>query len=235
MARLADALGHATRPSSLDVELQRVVGGVRSLFSAGACSCALVQAGGDSLRFVAADGQGAREIVGVSLPTGTGIAGWTVMSGQPIVVADVREDPRFARDVAESTRYVPETILAAPLTDDSGDVLGVIEVLDPASRGQHAGHDLDVLAVAANLAASIVRLSGVYDALGGALIGSLIGAQGAADFAEALAQSPGTGDDGVDLTALARTFHALASSGPAGVQLAENVLGEVARFARTHR
>lgn len=236
MVRLADALGEAARPSSRDAELRAAVAGIRSLFSAAACSCALVEPGGEGLRFVAADGAGADEIVGVVLPAGTGIAGWAVMSGQPIVVADVGADSRFARDVAESTRYVPETILAAPLVDETGEVLGVLEVLDPTSRGEHSGHDLDVLGVVASLVASIARLSGVYDSLGGVLVGALAGARTPDDVAPALAQLKTSGeDDDVDLTVLARTFHELAGSGPDGVRLAERVLGEVARFARTRR
>lgn len=235
LVRLADAVGQAARPSSRDLELIRAVAGIRSLFAAAACSCALVEPDGEELRFVAADGSGANEIVGVTLPAGTGIAGWAVMSGQPIVVADVRADSRFARDVAESTRYVPETILAAPLVDDAGDMLGVIEVLDPTSRGEHSGHDLDVLGVAASLVASVVRLSGVYDSLGRVLVGALVGAQSGDDLSVALAELSTSGDEDVDLTALARTFHELASSGPAAVALAERVLAEVARFARTRR
>jgi GAF domain len=236
MVRLADALGQAARPSSLEAELRAAVAGIRSLFSAAACSCALVDAGGEGLRFVAADGAGAGEIVGVVLPAGTGIAGWAVMSGQPIVVADVGADSRFARDVAESTRYVPETILAAPLVDESGDVLGVLEVLDPTSRGEHTGHDLDVLGVAASLVASIVRLAGVYDSLGGVLVGALAGAETPHEFSAALAHVRASdADDAVDLAALARSFHDLAGGGPDGVRLAERVLSEVARFARTRR
>jgi len=235
MVRLADALGEAVRPSTRDRELRRAVTGIRALFSAAACSCALVEPGGAGLRFVAADGRGAQEIVGVPLPAGTGIAGWAVMSGQPIVIADVRADPRFAREVAESTHYVPETILAAPLVDVTGEVLGVIEVLDPISRGEHSGHDLDGLGVAASLVASVVRLSSVYDSLGGMLLGSLLGAQGPDDYAAALAQVTDADNDSVDLTELARTFHELAAGGPAGVRLAERVLGEVARYARTRR
>jgi GAF domain-containing protein len=235
MVRLADALGQAARPSSRDKELHAAVAGIRSLFSAAACSCALVEPGGEGLRFVAAEGAGAREIVGVSLPAGTGIAGWAVMSGQPIVVADVAADSRFARDVAESTRYVPETILAAPLVDEAGDVLGVLEVLDPTSRGEHSGHDLDVLGVAASLVASIVRLSGVYDSLGEVLVGSLVGARTPDEYTATLAQVRASGEDVVDLAALARAFHDLAADGPDGVRLAERVLAEVARFARSRR
>ncbi len=111
--------------------LDRSVAAVHGLFGAAACSCALVSDDGSSLRFVAAHGQGAAEIVGVTIPVGRGIAGWAAMSGQSIVVQDVATDARFARDVAESTRYVPSTILAAPMFDLEGETTGVVSVLDP--------------------------------------------------------------------------------------------------------
>lgn len=234
MVQLGDALGHATRPAVLPAELQRVVAGVRSLFSAAACSCALVRPDGESLRFAAADGVGAEAIVGVSLPIGRGIAGWAVMSGQPIVVGDVRKDARFARDIAEATDFVPETILAAPLVDDAGAVLGVLEVLDPQRRGEHSGHDLDVLGLVAAQVASIVRLSQVYDGLGTALVQALVGAEDPAAFRSALATVTG-GEESDELAALARSFSELASAGPDGVRLAGRILEEVTAYARFRR
>ncbi len=111
-------------------DLRASVSAVRSLFDAAACSCALADEDGATLEFVAADGIGAADIVGVSIPVGRGIAGWAAMSGEPIAVRDVQTDARFARDVAEATNYVPNAILAAPLVSRDGEVLGVVEVLD---------------------------------------------------------------------------------------------------------
>jgi GAF domain-containing protein len=78
------------------------------------------------------------------------------MSGQPIAVSDVQADPRFARDVAESTAYVPRAILAAPLMGGSGDVLGVLSVLDPAVD-QTSDWVLRVLGTGASLVALLVE------------------------------------------------------------------------------
>lgn len=103
---------------------------VRELFGAAACSCCVLDEAGAALVYVAAVGEGASEILGVELPVGRGIAGWAASSGQPIAVRDVREDPRFARDIAERTSYVPTSILAAPVFDTGGDVVGVLSVLD---------------------------------------------------------------------------------------------------------
>ena len=62
------------------------------------------------------------------------------MSGQPIAVRDVETDARFARDVAESTHYVPTSILAAPLFDEEGEAAGVLSRCStPASTSRPTG------------------------------------------------------------------------------------------------
>ncbi len=116
---------------SVEAGLTRSVTAIRQLFDAVACSCALASDDGGSLTFAAADGIGAAEVIGVEVPVGRGLVGWTAMSGQPVAVRDVRTDARFAQDIAESTGYVPTAILAAPFFDAGGEVMGVLEVLDP--------------------------------------------------------------------------------------------------------
>ena len=111
---------------------------------------------GATLTYVTSDGAGAAEIVGVELPVSRGIAGWTVMSGQPIAVRDVETDARFARDVAEATHYVPRSILAAPLFDDEGEAAGVLSVLDP-RVDQSADWTLTVLGTLAALVGLLVE------------------------------------------------------------------------------
>jgi signal transduction protein with GAF and PtsI domain len=151
---------------TLEDDLRAACAGTRSIFGAAACSCALATDDGGALEFVAADGAGAEAIVGVRLPVSRGIAGFVALSGQPVTIADVGADHRFARDVAESTDYVPQTIIAAPLLGGDGETLGVLEVLDPvrpddesrmgAQRGGVA--ELAVLTVIASQVAAVVAL-----------------------------------------------------------------------------
>lgn len=122
----------------------------RRSFGAAACSLAVLEADDEHLLFRAASGAGADEVIGLRLPVSRGIAGWVVSSGQPIIVSDVRADPRFAVDVAESTGYVPRVILAAPITA-GGDPLGVVEVLDPRTEAADRSDLLTALAVHAAL------------------------------------------------------------------------------------
>jgi hypothetical protein len=231
VARLGDALGAAVAPANLDRELSSAVSGIREVFGAAACSFAQVQPDGDTLRFVAADGAGAEQIVGVVLPVSRGIAGWVAMSGEPIQVADVATDQRFARDVAESTDFVPSTILAAPVEGRNGDMAGVVEVLDPADAGERdPAHDLAVLGLVASQLGSIVRLSALYDAIGTGVIRSLADPEASGAFDDALA-SIADPDAGVALTGLAEVFRELAGAGPAAARMAERVLVEVATYA----
>jgi len=151
---------------TLETDLSAACAATRGLFGAAACSCALVTEAGDGLEFVAASGRGAAEIVGVRLPLDRGIAGFVAGSGQPVAIGDVASDRRFARDLAEATSYVPTAMLAAPLLDEYGDALGVMEVLDPAAPddgvriGTHQGTaaELTTLAVVASQVAVTVGL-----------------------------------------------------------------------------
>jgi signal transduction protein with GAF and PtsI domain len=103
---------------------------IRATYGAAAVSVAVAE--DDHLHYIAADGAGANAIVGQRLPAGRGIAGFVAATGQSLTVRDPRTDPRFAREVGESTGYVPETIQCVPV-DDGGDVLAVLSILDRGS------------------------------------------------------------------------------------------------------
>ncbi len=49
------------------------------------------------------------------------------------MIEDVGRDPRFAKDVAEDTGYVPEGLMAVPLLHEER-ALGVLEVLDRTTK-----------------------------------------------------------------------------------------------------
>lgn len=151
-----------TTAPGVDPALGRCVEATRALFGAAACSIALVDDDGATLEFVASDGEGADAIVGVTIPVSRGIAGWAAMSGQPIAVRDVQSDARFARDVAESTHYVPNAIYAAPMIDAAGEVLGVASVLDPDVE-EASDWTLNVLGTMAGLMALVATATSGVD------------------------------------------------------------------------
>ena len=81
------------------------------------------------LVFEAVAGEGAGTLVGRRIPASTGIAGWSLASEEPISIDDVLSHPRFDREVAEQTGYIPRKLTVYPLLYGERS-LGVINVLD---------------------------------------------------------------------------------------------------------
>jgi GAF domain-containing protein len=137
--------------------LQSIVELGRAVFGAGACSIMSHDAQNRELLFEAVAGEGANTLVGRRLPATTGLAGWALASEEPISVADVSHDPRFARDVAESTGFVPSTITVFPLLAD-GRAIGVLNLLDQAASPSIGIAEMRVLGTLAEHAAAILAL-----------------------------------------------------------------------------
>jgi GAF domain-containing protein len=137
--------------------LRSIVEVARSIFRARASSVFLLDEAADELVFEAVAGEGAQELVGRRFPSSTGIAGWVLVTRQPIVLEDVAQDPRFARDVAESTGYVPRGLMAVPLLHGER-VLGVLEVLDRPQQARFTLEEMDLLGLFANQAAIALDL-----------------------------------------------------------------------------
>ncbi|WP_328992385.1 GAF domain-containing protein [Kribbella sp. NBC_01245] len=131
--------------------LQSVVEIARHVFSAMASSVFLIDAETRELVFEAVAGEGEGQLPGTRFAPGTGIVGWVASSGQSIFVDDLADNDLFARSAAESTGYVPSSLMAAPLIR-RGDCIGVLEVLDPADRSRGGLVDLDLLALLASQA-----------------------------------------------------------------------------------
>jgi GAF domain-containing protein len=204
LARLATDVGPALAPVGHQELLRSITSAAQHLFNAAACSLALLDEREEELTFVVASGAGADEVVGMRVPVGRGIAGWCVTSGQPIAITDVRRDPRFAADVAQSTGYVPTSILAMPLETERR-MLGVIEVLDRSGNGRDDRRDLELLGMFAQQAALAIEGARVFGDLGRVLLAA------AADASEgdigvslrrAAEDAPGPDPDLAELAAL---------------------------------
>ncbi|MFI5898877.1 GAF domain-containing protein [Streptomyces cyaneofuscatus] len=137
--------------------LQSVVEVARAIFGAAASSVLLLDEETDELVFGAVSGEGQEFLVGRRFPAGRGIAGWVATSGEPMVVDDLSTDPSFDRSLAESTEYVPDSLMAAPLISNSR-VLGVLEVLDASPQARSNVRELDLLAMFARQAAAALRV-----------------------------------------------------------------------------
>lgn len=123
------ALSAVDRPDVAPNLLEAIVRAAAGVFEAAACSIALVDPVTKELVYQASWGAGAKEIVGVRLPPGKGLAGSVVESGEALAVPDCRNDPRFQAQIAAGTGYVPHTMLVVPLQQGNR-TLGTLSVLD---------------------------------------------------------------------------------------------------------
>jgi GAF domain-containing protein len=150
--RAAAAVGALASDEGHRALLQSIVDVARAIFGAKASSIFLFDEETDELVFEAVSGEGEDEIVGMRFPSSTGIAGWVLVTRQPLVIDDLQQDPRFARQAAESTGYVPHGLMAVPLLMDER-ALGVLEVLDRPDDKPFTLAEMDLLTLFANQAA----------------------------------------------------------------------------------
>src|SRR5919201_6627906 len=109
--------------------LRSIVEVARAIFSAQRSSIFLLDEEADELVFEALAGEDEQGLLGSRIPSSTGIAGWTLVTRQALVIEDLSQDPRFAREVAAGTGYVPRGLMSVPLLVDER-ALGVRQVLD---------------------------------------------------------------------------------------------------------
>jgi GAF domain-containing protein len=138
--------------------LQSIVEVARAIYYAKAASVALLDESDGEFVFEAVAGKGAEHLVGSRFPVGSGIAGVVAQSGDAMIADDLLRDPRFARDVAQGTGYVPRSIMAAPLIRRER-TLGVVSVLDPGDTGRGSRQELGLLEQFATQAAIAIELA----------------------------------------------------------------------------
>jgi len=155
--RAAVAAGALGAEESYRDLLQSIVEVARAIFGARASSIFLHDERTDELVFEAVAGEGAEELLGRRFPSSTGIAGWVLVTRQPLVVEELADDPRFAREAAESTGFVPKGLMAVPLLHEER-ALGVLEVLDRPQQAAFSLQEMALLGLFANEAAIALDL-----------------------------------------------------------------------------
>jgi GAF domain-containing protein len=155
--RAAVAAGVLRSEEGYQELLHSIVEVACAIFHAKAASIFLLDEEADELVFEASTGAGSDDLVGKRFPSSTGIAGWVLVTRQPLVIEDLSQDPRFAKDAAEATGYVPNALMAVPLLHGER-ALGVLEVLDRPSRPGAALEEIELLGLFAAQAAIALDL-----------------------------------------------------------------------------
>jgi GAF domain-containing protein len=168
--------------------LRSVVDAAAVLIRAEAASIALFDPATGRLVFRVAAGEHGQGVVGLAVQPGEGVAGYVYSSGQPLAIGEATIDPRFRRDAAEQTGYVPRSLLAVPLADAAG-TIGVLEVLDRRDGAPFDLADLEAASVFARQATVAIRSTRLERDIAGLLRSALLAIAGSPE--------PGSSGDGL--------------------------------------
>nr|MBI3612987.1 sigma 54-interacting transcriptional regulator [Nitrospirota bacterium] len=140
----------------LDRLLHVILDTSSQLFRAEGSSLLLLDPLTHELVFQIPFGPGTERLKTVRLKPGQGEAGWVAKERTPLLVNDVRRDPRFFEQIDRMTGFETHSILAAPLIDHDR-VIGVIEVLNSHQPEGFNQQDLELLTAFAAQAAVALR------------------------------------------------------------------------------
>lgn len=232
LLQLSDVVRATVGEAPYRALLSGIIEAAKRLFEAGAASIALLDHETGELVFAAA---AETALVGMRFPAHQGIAGWVMMTGEPIAVSDVRRDPRFAKDFATSTGYVPKSIMAVPLFVGE-EVEGVLSVLDKSSAASFGLDDIELLGLFARPAAIAVEQARMVGSVGRMLVEELrrlAEERGEGDLIRVAETALSEGSQSSSRTIeLARLVRSLSQRGDRGSDLALEILTAVARFDR---
>ncbi len=135
----------------LDALLDQIVGAAAQVAEADRCSLFLLDRERGELWSKVAQGTGE-----IRFPVAAGIAGAVATSGRSIDIPDAYADPRFNREVDAATGYRTRSILAVPMLDARGEVVGVLQALNRRD-GAFTGEDEELLTALGGQAAVAVE------------------------------------------------------------------------------
>ena len=226
---------------SSEAVLRSIVEATVTLFQAHAASIALYDPSTNRLVFRVAAGEQGSGVLGLSIATDQGLAGYVFSSGQAIAISDVANDARFGRAFAARTGYIPTSIVAVPLVDEEG-TIGVLQVLDKRDSNAFSLRDVELASVFARQAAIAISASRVERDTATLLVEvarRLVDADGRGTGADALVAAAGAElarGDRTGLWGLVDAVARLRRADPAQMALVADLVGVLADHAeRTGR
>ncbi len=97
-------------------------------------------------------------------PADKGIVGYVLQTGQLINIEDAYQDFRFNPDSDKNNNYFTKTVLAMPLKDRQGNVLGIFQVLNKIG-GRFDREDEGLLQLIGLLASAAIENAQLYETL----------------------------------------------------------------------
>jgi len=140
----------------LTLLLDQIVEAARQLTHSQASSILLVDKRSGDLYFEAAVGPGSEAIQRVAVPLNGSVAGWVVRHGEPLVIHDAQQDPRFFAQADKVSSVTTRQLLAVPLKFKD-QVIGVLEAVNKEGEETFTEEDVSILTTLAAQAAVAIE------------------------------------------------------------------------------
>ncbi len=134
---------------SLDPLLRIIIQSATELTHTEACSIMLLDKQTGELRFAHMIGETAADLRNLTVSLDNSIAGWIVNKGKPLLIRDVKSDPRWNAGIDEAIDFDTRSILGIPLRVKD-ETIGVLELLNKLGD---EGFSQDDIQIASTLAA----------------------------------------------------------------------------------
>jgi len=145
--------------ADLDTLLRVIMNAATELTEAGAASVLLLDPRTRELYFAAASQDSQPGLIGMTVPLETSIAGAILKKEQPVIVSDVRQDPRHHNQVSKAIDYETHSLLGVPMLAE-GRKVGVLEAVNKI-EGEFTQDDVETLTTLASLAAIAIHKAGL--------------------------------------------------------------------------
>jgi len=155
MAAVVELLGFINSTINLDELLDRIMIAAKEVLNAEASSLMLLDEQTGELIVSVPTGPKREELKQLRIPRGEGISGWVAEHGEPLLVPEVSEDPRFFRRIDQVFGFVTKSVVCMPLRA-KGKTLGVLEVINRQDGKPFSGEDAELLMMFAHQVAVVL-------------------------------------------------------------------------------
>ena len=135
----------------LDYLLEKLDDAAKELLGCQASSIMLLDDARQSLYFKVATGEKGGALKKMTLPLGSGVAGWVAREIAPLIVNDAANDSRFAVQFDKTSGFTTRQILAVPMMA-KGELVGVAEVVNREDGAPFTQADVEILKSLAGVA-----------------------------------------------------------------------------------
>jgi Nif-specific regulatory protein len=149
--RLKEISNWVSSVLDLDHLLELIIDTATRMVQAKASSLLLLDKKTNKLYFKVAIGESQEEVRKFEIDMGQGIAGLVAKEGEPLLIPDVTNDPRWYKQISESTGFQTRSIACVPMKVGS-ETIGVVEVIDKEDGSTIQKEDMNLLTVFAELA-----------------------------------------------------------------------------------